>query len=73
MRHFKSPSMKQTMVLTNNKMFWLLDKGPVPKKLKKGLQPTTKRYRDAAGRKRFVGTSRLKKSQPLDLLFRAQV
>ena len=67
MRHYGSPSMKKTMVISNNKLFWLLDKGPVPKRKREGLEQTTKRYKSADGKTRFVGTPRLKRSQTLHL------
>lgn len=68
MRNYCSPSMKPTMVITNNSVFGCLDLGPVPPGRKKRAVPTTRRYLDQEGRVRFVGTASLKKSQTLVLL-----
>lgn len=65
MRAFGSPSMKPSMVLTNNKLFWGLN-CVVKKSMRKGATTTTKRYKDSSGKGRFCGTSRLKRSQSLD-------
>lgn len=63
MRHYQSPSMKPTMVITNNQVFADLDLGRAPKGKRSRAQPVTKRYTDGSGRTRFCGTSSLKPSQ----------
>ena len=65
MRNFKSPSMKPTMIITNQEALGALDLGPVPKSRKRRAKQTTKRYVDGKGRVRFVGTKSLKTSQSL--------
>ena len=65
MRHYKSPSMKRTMVISNQRICGMLDKGQLFKNKKKKAIPTTKRYLNAEGRRRFCGTSQLKQSQKL--------
>ena len=65
MRHYHSPSMKPTMVVTNNPAFGALDMGPVPSGLKRRSIRTTRRYQDGNGKARYVGTKSLKKSQKL--------
>ncbi len=69
MRSYLSPSMKPTMVITNQNILGALDAGPVPERLKKRSKPTTKRYRDRHGKIRFAGTSSLKQSQILRLVW----
>lgn len=66
MRHYKSPTDKRTMVLSNNFVYGLLDRGILTrKKKKKSFHRTTKRYRGHDGKNRFSGTSQLKASQNL--------
>ena len=67
MRNFNSPTMKRTMVLSNNSAFCTLDKGPVSKRKRRTARSTTKRYTAGDGKVRFVGTAQLKKSQSLCL------
>ena len=62
------PLMKPTMIITNNEVFGKLDKGPVPRGLKRRAKTTTRRYEDAAGRTRYSGTPSLKRSQKLGLI-----
>ena len=68
MQNFRSPSMKRSMVITNNRVFCSFDKGSVSKRLRRTATPTTKRYKGADGKNRFVGTVRLKKSQTLAII-----
>lgn len=65
MRHFNSPSMKPTMVISNHSAFGSFDLGPVKQSKKKKSKQTTKRYVDGSGKKRFSGTKSLKASQKL--------
>ena len=65
MRHYSSPSMKPTMIVTNSLALGALDKGPVRGFKKRTAKRTTKRYQDSKGKKRFAGNSTLKKSQKL--------
>ena len=65
MRHYKSESVKPTMILTNNKVFWVLNPGKLRRRKRKGAKPTTRRYKNSQGKDRFAGTSRLKSSQNL--------
>ena len=67
MRHYGSPSMKPTMVVTNQRVLADLDLGPLSKHRKKTARATTKSYKDGRGKTRFSGTSRLKASQKLGL------
>lgn len=60
-----SPSVKPTMIITNNETFWALDRGKLCKAQRRGTTQTTRRYLDSAGRTRFAGTKRLKESQNL--------
>lgn len=64
MRSFQAKSMKRTMLITNNKAFVRLGIEAV-KPQRGGCVPTTKRYRDRQGKRRYAGTSELKKSQNL--------
>lgn len=68
MRNYLSPSMKPSIVITNQKVLALLDVGPVPKGLKKRAKPVTRKYIDGQGKPRYVGTSHLKKSQTLSCI-----
>ena len=62
MAHFGSPTPKRTTVMSNSKFVGMLHMGPFSRsKCKKSS--TTRQYRDRQGRKRFVGTSKLKASQ----------
>lgn len=65
MRHYLSPTMKPTMLITNQEVLASLDLGPVGEKLRKRAKQTTKQYVDGAGNKRYVGTKALKESQNL--------
>ena len=65
MRHYGAPSMKPTMVVTNQRVLADLDLGPVPKRKRKAAKATTKKYTDGGGKPRFSGTKRLKASQKL--------
>ena len=65
MRHYSSPSMKPTMIVTNSLALGALDKGPVRGFKKRTAKRTAKRYQDSKGKKRFAGNSTLKKSQKL--------
>lgn len=65
MRHYLSPTMKPTMILTNQEVLAALDLGPVGEKLRKRSKQTTKQYIDGGGKKRYVGTRALKDSQNL--------
>ena len=67
MRHYGAPSVKPTMIITNNKTFWALNPGKLSRSKRRGTKPTTRRYRDSNGKPRFSGTSRLKESQTLDV------
>ena len=65
MRHYNSPSMKPTMIITNHSAFGSFDLGAVKKSKKRKSKQTTRRYVDGSGKKRFTGTKSLKKSQKL--------
>lgn len=65
MRHYDSPTMKPTQIITNKSAFVALDLGPVKAAKKRRATTTTKRYLDAEGKSRFTGTPKLKKSQNL--------
>ena len=67
MRNYNSPTMKPTMVVTNNGTFKDLDLGPVPRGKRRRAKTTTRRYTDSNGQLRYVGTSSLKESQSLAL------
>ena len=68
MRHYGSPSMKPTQTITNKAAFAALDLGPVKRSVKKRSKTTTRRYKDASGKTRFVGKKALKKSQNLSIM-----
>lgn len=65
MRHYGHESVKPTMILSNNKIFWALKAGRLSRRKRSRAKPTTKRYRDSSGRLRFCGTPKLKTSQKL--------
>ena len=65
MRHYRSPSMKPTQLITNHSVFGKLDLGPVAKSKKRRAKGTTTRYRDSSGKPRFSGNKTLKTSQKL--------
>lgn len=68
MRHYNAPTMKPTMVITNNGTFRDLDLGPVPRGKRRRAKTTTRRYIDSEGQPRYVGTSSLKESQSLEFV-----
>lgn len=65
MRHYNSPSMKPSMLITNQEILGSLDLGVVPLGKRKRCKPTTKKYIDGSGKQRYVGTQSLKESQNL--------
>lgn len=67
MRSYLSPSMKPTMVITNQALLAALDTGAVSPRLKRTAKPVTKKYLDSHGKRRYAGTSSLKKSQTLSI------
>lgn len=64
MRSYGSPSMKRTMVITNQKVLTRLAIEALKPK-KRNCTPTTRRYQDSTGQVRYAGTKRLKESQKL--------
>lgn len=64
MRSYLAPSMKRTLILTNQKILTRLATEAV-KPQRADCQPTTRRYKDKNGKTRYVGTSTLKSSQNL--------
>ena len=59
--------MKPTMVITNQALLAALDTGAVSPRLKRTAKPVTKKYLDSHGKRRYAGTSSLKKSQTLSI------
>ena len=60
--------MKPTMVITNQYLLEALDNGPVPHGRRMRAKTITRKYKDATGKTRYVGTRALKKSQTLSCL-----
>ena len=64
MRSYLAPSMKRTLILTNQQILTrLATEAVTPQRAE--CQPTTRRYKDKNGKTRYVGTSTLKSSQNL--------
>lgn len=65
MRSFGAPSMKRTMILTNQEILTRLGTEAM-KPQREGCAATTKRYKGKDGKDRFVGNQQLKQSQTFD-------
>lgn len=69
MRKYGSMSYKRTWVWSISRAIGRLDLGKLTAEDRKGCTPTTTKYVDKHGRKRFVGNGNLKKTQHLDWIF----
>ena len=65
MRKYGHLSWKRTWLWSNSRIVGACDKGPMTPHERMSAQPTTTKYVDGAGKKRFKGNVNLKKSQNL--------